>query len=68
MIRKEKRDEALSDRCNTGSTCSFRFILLHLYLRADDMGLVTEGRVQFPFTRQYLADPSASPSSTSPKN
>jgi CRP/FNR family transcriptional regulator len=30
--------------------------LLHLYVRADDIGLVTEGRVRFPFTQQHLAD------------
>ena len=32
------------------------YYLLHLYVRADDIGLVTEGRVRFPFTQQHLAD------------
>ena len=32
------------------------YYLLHLYVRADDIGLVTEGRVRLPFTQQHLAD------------
>lgn len=32
------------------------YYLLHLYLRASDVGLVTEGRVRFPFTQEHLAD------------
>lgn len=32
------------------------YYILHLYLRADDVGLVTEGRVRFPFTQEHLAD------------
>lgn len=32
------------------------YYLLHLYVRAGDIGLVTEGRVRFPFTQQHLAD------------
>lgn len=32
------------------------YYLLHLYLRADDVGLVTDGRVRFPFTQDHLAD------------
>ena len=32
------------------------YYLLNLYVRADDIGLVTEGRVRFPFTQQHLAD------------
>jgi CRP-like cAMP-binding protein len=32
------------------------YYLLHLYLRAGDVGLVTEGRVRFPFTQEHLAD------------
>ncbi len=32
------------------------YYLLHLYLRADDVGLVTEGKVRFPFTQEHLAD------------
>jgi CRP/FNR family transcriptional regulator, anaerobic regulatory protein len=32
------------------------YYLLHLYLRADDVGLVTEGKVRFPFTQDHLAD------------
>jgi CRP/FNR family transcriptional regulator len=29
---------------------------LHLYLRAGDIGLVTDNRVRFPFTQEHLAD------------
>jgi len=32
------------------------YYILHLYLRASDVGLVTEGRVRFPFTQEHLAD------------
>ena len=32
------------------------YYLLHLYLRAEDVGLVTEGKVRFPFTQEHLAD------------
>jgi len=32
------------------------YYLLHLYLRADDVGLVIEGKVRFPFTQDHLAD------------
>lgn len=32
------------------------YYILHLYLRADDVGLVTEGKVRFPFTQEHLAD------------
>ena len=32
------------------------YYILHLYLRADDVGLVTEGKVRFPFTQDHLAD------------
>jgi hypothetical protein len=57
VIRKEKwQTKPCATHCSTGSTCSFRFILLHLYVRPDDMGLVTERRVRFPFTQQHLAD------------
>lgn len=32
------------------------YYILHLYLRAGDVGLVTEGKVRFPFTQDHLAD------------
>jgi CRP/FNR family transcriptional regulator, anaerobic regulatory protein len=32
------------------------FVLLHLYKRAEDIGLATENKIQFPFTQQHLAD------------
>jgi CRP/FNR family transcriptional regulator len=32
------------------------YYILYLYLRAGDVGLVTEGRVRFPFTQEHLAD------------
>jgi CRP/FNR family transcriptional regulator, anaerobic regulatory protein len=31
-------------------------LLLHLYTRADEAGLVKNGGIQFPFTQQHLAD------------
>jgi CRP/FNR family transcriptional regulator, anaerobic regulatory protein len=32
------------------------FLLLHLYTRADEAGLVKNGSIQFPFTQQHMAD------------
>jgi CRP/FNR family transcriptional regulator, anaerobic regulatory protein len=32
------------------------FVLLHLFLRAERVNLVSENKVQFPFTQQHLAD------------
>jgi CRP-like cAMP-binding protein len=32
------------------------FLLLHLFIRAEDCGLVKDGAIQFPFTQQHLAD------------
>jgi CRP/FNR family transcriptional regulator len=32
------------------------FVLLHLYLRAEDIGLASGNKIQFPFTQQHLAD------------
>jgi CRP/FNR family transcriptional regulator, anaerobic regulatory protein len=32
------------------------FVLLHLYTRAEDIGLATDNKIQFPFTQQHLAD------------
>lgn len=32
------------------------FLLLHLYVRADEAGLAKNGTIQFPFTQQHLAD------------
>jgi CRP/FNR family transcriptional regulator len=32
------------------------YYILHLYLRAGDVGLVTDNRVRFPFTQEHLAD------------
>jgi CRP-like cAMP-binding protein len=32
------------------------FLLLHLFVRADEAGLTRNGTIQFPFTQQHLAD------------
>ena len=32
------------------------FLLLHLFVRAEDCGLTKNGAIQFPFTQQHLAD------------
>jgi CRP/FNR family transcriptional regulator len=32
------------------------YLLLHLYMRADEAGLVKNNIIQFPFTQQHLAD------------
>ena len=32
------------------------FLLLHLFVRAQDVGLTQNGAIQFPFTQQHLAD------------
>jgi CRP/FNR family transcriptional regulator len=32
------------------------YLLLHLFVRADEIGLVKNGTIQFPFTQQHLAD------------
>jgi hypothetical protein len=32
------------------------YYVLHLYMRACDVGLVTDGKVRFPFTQEHLAD------------
>ncbi|HEX5509940.1 MAG TPA: Crp/Fnr family transcriptional regulator [Pseudolabrys sp.] len=32
------------------------FLLLHLYVRADEAGLASDHTVEFPFTQQHLAD------------
>jgi CRP/FNR family transcriptional regulator, anaerobic regulatory protein len=32
------------------------YLLLHLFVRADEAGLVKDNTIQFPFTQQHLAD------------
>jgi CRP/FNR family transcriptional regulator, anaerobic regulatory protein len=32
------------------------FVLLHIYRRAEDIGLASGNKIQFPFTQQHLAD------------
>jgi CRP/FNR family transcriptional regulator, anaerobic regulatory protein len=32
------------------------YLLLHLFVRAEESGLVKDGIIQFPFTQQHLAD------------
>jgi CRP-like cAMP-binding protein len=32
------------------------YLLMHLFVRADEAGLVKNGAIQFPFTQQHLAD------------
>ena len=32
------------------------YLLLHLFLRAEEAGLVKNGSIQFPFTQQHVAD------------
>lgn len=32
------------------------YLLLHLFVRAEESGLVRDSTIQFPFTQQHLAD------------
>ena len=32
------------------------YLLLHLYMRAEEVGLMKNGQFQFPFTQQHMAD------------
>ena len=32
------------------------YLLLHLFVRAEEAGLTKNGTIQFPFTQQHLAD------------
>ena len=32
------------------------YLLLHLYMRAEEVGLIKNGQFQFPFTQQHMAD------------
>jgi len=32
------------------------YLLLHMFVRAEEAGLVKDGSIQFPFTQQHLAD------------
>jgi len=32
------------------------YLLLHLFVRAEESGLIKDGSIQFPFTQQHLAD------------
>jgi CRP-like cAMP-binding protein len=55
------REEQLIDEhlLNVGRRSALErtaYLLLHLYARADEAGLVKDNAIQFPFTQQHLAD------------
>jgi CRP/FNR family transcriptional regulator len=55
------REEQLIDQhlVNLGRRTALErtaYLLLHLYIRADEAGMVKNGTIQFPFTQQHLAD------------
>jgi CRP/FNR family transcriptional regulator len=55
------REEQLLDEhlLNVGRRTALErvaFVLLHLYLRAEAVGLAKGDKIQFPFTQQHLAD------------
>lgn len=55
------REEQLIDEhlVNLGRRSSLErtaYLLQHLYVRADEAGMVKNGTIQFPFTQQHLAD------------
>jgi CRP-like cAMP-binding protein len=55
------REEQLLDESlvSVGRRTAFErmaFLLLHLYLRAEELGLGGRNKVQFPFTQQHIAD------------
>jgi CRP/FNR family transcriptional regulator len=55
--RQEKilNEHLLSLGRKNATECAAYYIL-HLYTRADDVGLVTDGKARFPFTQEHLAD------------
>jgi CRP-like cAMP-binding protein len=55
------REEQILDEnlLNVGRRSSMEriaYLVLHLFMRAEDIGLTNENTVQFPFTQQHLAD------------
>jgi CRP/FNR family transcriptional regulator, anaerobic regulatory protein len=55
------REEQLIDQqlVNVGRRSAIErtaYLLLHLYVRAEEAGLVKDDAIQFPFTQQHLAD------------
>ncbi len=49
-------DENLLSVGRRSATERIAFLLLHLYMRAEEAGLVAANTVEFPFTQQHLAD------------
>jgi CRP-like cAMP-binding protein len=49
-------DEALVSVGRRSAIERTAYVLLHLFTRAEEAGLVKNGVVQFPFTQQHLAD------------
>jgi CRP-like cAMP-binding protein len=49
-------DENLLSVGRRSATERIAFLLLHLYVRAEEAGLVSANSVEFPFTQQHLAD------------
>jgi len=49
-------DEHLLSVCRRNALERVAFALLHLYVRAEDLGLASDNKIQFPFTQQHLAD------------
>lgn len=49
-------DESLLSLGRRTSLQRLAFLLLHLYLRAEETGLARDGKAIFPFTQQHVAD------------
>ena len=49
-------DEALVSLGRRTALERTAFLLLHLFTRAEEVGLTKQGSIQFPFTQQHLAD------------
>lgn len=58
LASREERmiDENLLSVGRRSATERIAYLLLHLFVRADEAGLVSAGTVEFPFTQQHLAD------------
>jgi len=49
-------DEALVSLGRRSALERTAYLLLHLFTRAEEVGLTNDGSIQFPFTQQHLAD------------
>jgi CRP/FNR family transcriptional regulator len=49
-------DEHLTSVGRRTSLERVAYLLMHLYLRAEEVGLTKAGTIQFPFTQQHIAD------------